>query len=168
MIYCQHADTCLNNVLCHLCKEESLLRLPPIPSYDRPKTGKRRQGDKFEKDSAKKYRKKMTLSRGRPKINSGSMWFDSGGDFDAGLFTEEMKDTAKRSQGKGSISIKKEWLDKAIAEQISNGKPPCISFCYKDADEIYTVFNRDDILDLVLRMRALEAELIRMYQEESE
>jgi len=52
------------------------------------------------------------------------------------------------------MSIKREWLEKAKEECSRNDKTMCLPFRFKEDENIYCIFEMNDIADLVTTMKA--------------
>ena len=96
-----------------------------------------------------------TIQQARRSIRSGALWFETGDIVDEILHPECKERTGRQlKSGDQSISIQKRWLEKASDECKHNNKVMCLPFRFKGDDKIYTIFEHNDIAELVTLMKA--------------
>jgi hypothetical protein len=83
------------------------------------------------------------------------LWFEKGDIVDTILHPEckERKGNELKS-GEKSISIRREWLEKAADECKFEDKTMCLPFRFKGDENIYCIFKNDDIVSLITTMKA--------------
>ena len=83
------------------------------------------------------------------------LWFEKGDIVDTILHPEckERKGNELKS-GEKSISIKREWLEKAAEECQFEDKTMCLPFRFKGDSNIYCIFQNNDIATLITKMKA--------------
>lgn len=162
---CEYENYCLNNTKCFRCINQSLLKMKGrkgqqktaslFSSYD----NKTAQADDSWKDLEQQVANQLnnipTMQEARRSIASGAMWWEKGDVVDTILHPEckERKGNELKS-GEKSISIKREWLEKAADECKFEDKTMCLPFRFKGDDNIYCIFKNDDIATLITTMKA--------------
>ena len=109
----------------------------------------------LEEQVAKKLNNIPTITEARRSRASGALWFEKGDIVDNILHPEckERKGNELKS-GEKSISIKKEWLEKAAEECKFEDKTMCLPFRFKGDENIYCIFKNDDIATLITMMKS--------------
>jgi hypothetical protein len=142
---CTSHDKCLNNTLCKVCTDCSLLKLKK--EYKKPQKYRERQGTDFEKKIIKTSnrikQKPKPKDAARATINSGAFWMDK-----ADISLEDLLVEAKDRGTEKSMSIKREWLEKVYDESLEVGRLPVLTFQFKDDDTIYAVMRYEDLLHI--------------------
>ena len=162
---CVYESSCLNYGKCYRCTSESLLKIKGqkgqrktaglFSSYD----NKTAQADDSWKDLEQQVADKLnnipTMQEARRSRASGALWFEKGDIVDRILHPEckERKGNELKS-GEKSISIKREWLEKAADECKFEDKTMCLPFRFKGDENIYCIFKNDDIAELITTMKA--------------
>ena len=158
---CEYESTCLNNSKCMRCYNNSLLKLKheKRKSYASHSTQKDRakkdSWKSLEQDVANKLNQIPTISEARRSRASGALWFEKGDIVDDILHPECKERTPiELKSGEHSISIKREWLEKAKDECRTLDKTMCLPFRFKEDENIYCIFDMDDIAALVTTMKS--------------
>ena len=158
---CEYESSCLNSSKCFRCYSQSLLKLKheQRKSYASHSTQKDRQKKDswkhLEQDVANKLNQIPSIAEARRSRASGALWFEKGDIVDDILHPECKERTAtKLKSGEHSISIKKEWLEKAKEECIFSEKTMCLPFRFKGDENIYCIFDMNDIASLVTTMKS--------------
>ena len=165
---CEYESACLNNDKCWKCFEQSLLKLKKKP-WEKKSSGKKftnvsNTKAKNSEDSWKNLEQEVadslnnipTIQQARRSIRSGALWFETGDIVDEILHPECKERTGRQlKSGDQSISIQKHWLEKASDECKHNNKVMCLPFRFKGDDKIYTIFEHNDIAELITLMKAL-------------
>lgn len=161
---CNYESSCQNYGKCYRCTNQSLLKIKGqkgqrnaglFVSQDK----KTAQADDSWKDLEQQVADKLnnipTIQEARRSRASGALWFEKGDIVDAILHPEckERKGNELKS-GEKSISIKKEWLEKATEECMFEDKTMCLPFRFKGDENIYCIFKNDDIATLITTMKA--------------
>ena len=163
---CIYESSCLNyDKFCYRCTNEKLLKLKgqkgqrKTTDLLRSNNYKTANADDSWKDLEQQVADKLnnipTIQEARRSIASGAMWWEKGDVVDSILHPEckERKGNELKS-GEKSISIKKEWLEKAADECKHEDKTMCLPFRFKGDDNIYCIFNNNDIAELITMMKA--------------
>lgn len=165
---CEYENVCLNNSKCFLCKNQNMLKLNQKPwqkqtakrhnkfvSVHDDKAGKKEDSWKnLEQEVADSLNNIPTIQEARRSIRSGALWFETGDIVDEILHPECKERTGRQlKSGDQSISIQKLWLEKAADECKSNNKVMCLPFRFKGDDKIYTIFEHNDIAELITLMK---------------
>lgn len=161
---CAYESSCLNYGKCFRCDNQSLLKLKGqkgqrktaglFSSHD----NKTAQADDSWKDLEQQVADKLnnipTMQEARRSRASGALWFEKGDIVDTILHPEckERKGNELKS-GEKSISIKREWLEKAADECKFEDKTMCLPFRFKGDENIYCIFRNDDIAELITMMK---------------
>lgn len=158
---CEYESACLNSSKCFRCYDQSLLKLKheKRKSYASQSTQKDRakkdSWKSLEQDVTNKLNRIPTITEARRSIASGALWFEKGDIVDDILHPECKERTAKElKSGEHSMSIKREWLEKAKEECIHNNKTMCLPFRFKEDENIYCIFDMNDIAALVTTMKS--------------
>ena len=162
---CVYESSCMNYGKCFRCIEQNLLKIKGqkgqrktaglFNAYD----NKTAQADDSWKDLEQQVADKLnnipTMREERRSIASGAMWWEKGDIVDTILHPEckERKGNELKS-GEKSISIKREWLEKAAEECKFEDKTMCLPFRFKGDENIYFIFKNDDIAQLITIMKA--------------
>lgn len=178
MIYedCPYNDRCLNNNKCYKCNENYLLlKLPEdkikkklkqkskMNSYKTERKYKKNNDESWkglEQEVSNKLNNIPTIEEARRSKRSGALEFEKGDIVDSILHPEckERKGTTLKT-GEKTMSIKKEWLEKAKEECKNTDKTMCLPFRFKDDKNIYAIIDFDDLASLVTTLKAYEIEL---------
>ena len=158
---CEYESSCLNSSKCFRCYNKSLLKLKheQRKSYASQSTQKdRNEKDSWkslEQDVANKLNQIPTISEARRSRASGALWFEKGDIVDDILHPECKERTPNELKtGEKSMSIKREWLEKAKEECIHSDKTMCLPFRFKGDEHIYCIFDMNDIASLVTTMKS--------------
>lgn len=162
---CQHESYCLNSSKCYRCNNASLLKVKGqrgqrrtaglIEYMDNKKAQADNSWEDLEQQVANKLNNIPTIEEARRSRASGALWFEKGDIVDSILHPEckERKGNELKS-GEKSISIKKEWLEKAAEECKFEDKTMCLPFRFKGDSNIYCIFKNDDIATLITTMKS--------------
>ena len=182
---CEYENVCLNNVNCFRCFNQKLLKLNTKP-WQKQKTNsvslvkKNNVKEMNAEDSWKNLEQEVadslnnvpSIQEARRSIRSGALWFETGDIVDEILHPECKERTGRQLKaGDQSLSIQKHWLEKASEECKHNSKVMCLPFRFKGDDKIYTIFDHNDIAELITTMKAyirdneIKTEQIRLLEE---
>lgn len=162
---CAYESSCLNYGKCYRCTNQSLLKLKGqkgqrktaglFSSVDHKTATADDSWKDLEQQVADKLNNIPTIQEARRSRASGALWFEKGDIVDAILHPEckERKGNELKS-GEKSISIKREWLEKAAEECKFEDKTMCLPFRFKGDENIYCIFRNDDIAELITMMKA--------------
>lgn len=162
---CPYESSCLNSTKCYRCNNQSLLKLKNqkgqrktaglLSSHDTRTAQADNSWEDLEQQVANKLNNIPTITEARRSRASGALWFEKGDIVDDILHPEckERKGYEMKS-GEKSISIKKEWLEKAAEECKFEDKTMCLPFRFKGDDNIYCIFRNDDIATLITMMKS--------------
>lgn len=162
---CMYENTCENTSKCFRCVDYSLLKLKGQKGQRKTAgllnthSNKTAQADNswedLEQQVANKLNNIPTITEARRSRASGALWFEKGDIVDSILHPEckERKGYELKS-GEKSISIKKEWLEKAAEECQFEDKTMCLPFRFKGDSNIYCIFKNDDIATLITMMKS--------------
>lgn len=162
---CSYESSCLNSENCYRCNNQSLLKIKgqkgrsKTAGLIRPNNAKTATADDSWKDLEQQVADKLNnipnIEQARRSRMSGALPFEKGDIVDSILHPEckERKGSELKS-GEKSISIKKEWLEKAADECKYEDKTMCLPFRFKGDSAIYCIFDMDDIASLVTTMKA--------------
>lgn len=114
----------------------------------------------LEKQIAQGLNRIPTMKEARRARASGALWFEKGDVVDSILHPECKERTAEKS-----FSVKREWLEKALAECKYSDKTMCLPFRFKGDDQIYIVMRNQDIMELITMMKAYMQDNERMSEE---
>ena len=152
---CSYESSCLNYGKCFRCSNQRLLKIKGQKDQQKiagllNNNKKSLQADDSWKDLEQQVADKLnnipTIQEARRSRASGALWFEKGDIVDQILHPEckERKGNELKS-GEKSISIKKEWLEKAADECKFEDKTMCLPFRFKGDTNIYCIFKNDDI-----------------------
>ena len=182
---CEYEATCENNDKCYRCINQNLLKLKTKP-WNRPKKvnnslvkahntkamNAKNSWENLEQEVADSLNNIPNIQDARRSIRSGALWFEKGDIVDEILHPECKERTGRQlKSGDQSISIQKLWLEKAADECKSNSKTMCLPFRFKGDSKIYTIFEHEDIAELITLMKAymrdneLKAQQIKILEE---
>jgi hypothetical protein len=162
---CQYESSCLNSSKCYRCNNLNLLKIKGqkgqrktaglLSTHDERTAQSDKSWEDLEQQVANKLNNIPTITEARRSRASGALWFEKGDIVDDILHPEckERKGNELRS-GEKSISIKKEWLEKAAEECQFEDKTMCLPFRFKGDSNIYCIFKNDDIATLITTMKA--------------
>lgn len=161
---CEYEIRCVNSDKCYRCFDNSLLKLPE----DKQKQKNRKTKVKdhrvasaddswkdLEQTVADKINMVPTMKEARRSRMSGALWFETGDIVDDILHPEckERKGRELKS-GEKSISIQKAWLTKAKMECENTERIMVLPFRFKEDDDIYAIFDMEDIAQLITTTKA--------------
>lgn len=162
---CEYENYCLNNTKCFRCVDKNLLKMKGRKGQQKTASlfsihdNKTAQADDSWKDLEQQVANQLnnipTMQEARRSIASGAMWWEKGDIVDTILHPEckERKGNELKS-GEKSISIRREWLEKAADECKFEDKTMCLPFRFKGDENIYCIFKNDDIVSLITTMKA--------------
>ena len=109
----------------------------------------------LEQQVADKLNNIPSIKEARRSRASGALWFEKGDIVDEILHPEckERKGNDLKT-GEKSMSIKREWLEKAAKECEFSEKTMCLPFRFKGDENIYCIFKNNDIAELITTMKA--------------
>lgn len=183
---CEYESVCANNDKCYRCVDQKLLKQKTKPwekkkynsisLVDRSDT-KKMNSDKSWEDLEQKVADSLnnvpSIQNARRSIRSGALWFEKGDIVDEILHPECKERTGNQLKaGDQSISIHRRWLEKASDECKNTKKTMCLPFRFKGDSKIYTIFEHNDIAELITLMKSyirdneLKTEQIRVLEEE--
>lgn len=183
---CEYEANCLNNTNCYRCFNQNLLKLN-IKPWQKQKTSNKNlfqthdtkaknadnSWENLEEEVAESLNNVPTIQDARRSIRSGALWFETGDVVDEILHPECKERTGRQlKSGDQSISIQRQWLEKAADECKNNNKFMCLPFRFKGDDKIYTIFDHNDIAELVTLMKSyihdneLKTQQIKMLEEQ--
>lgn len=165
---CEYEATCENNDKCFRCVNQKLLKLKTKPwnkqknvrnsvvqTHDIKAKNAKNSWEDLEQEVAESLSNVPTIQDARRSIRSGALWFEKGDVVDEILHPECKERTGRQlKSGDQSISIQKLWLEKAAEECKGINKFMCLPFRFKGDDKIYTIFEHNDIAELVTLMKA--------------
>ena len=177
---CMHENRCLNSAKCYRCFGESLLKLPEDKQRLKHKktvvhNHKTAQADNswedLEDQVALKLNQVPTMKEARRSRASGALWFEKGDIVDSLLHPEckERKGNELKT-GDKSMSIRRDWLEKAKEEIKHSDKKMCLPFRFKGDDSVYVIMDFEDVAELAQfakaymqdnDMKAKEIELLK-------
>lgn len=167
---CEFEFSCKNNNKCFRCVDQSLLNIEKKP-WEKANQFKRKSGftkkettkASQQKDSWKDLEQQVadslnnvpSIVDARRSRASGALWFETGDIVDEILHPECKERTGRQlKSGDQSISIQKRWLEKASEECRQSDKVMCLPFRFKGDTKIYTIFDHDDIAQLITTMKS--------------
>lgn len=158
---CEYGLRCLNNNKCYRCRDQMLLKLPkekyksqqikkPKKEFDEEDSWK-----ELEQQVADKLNKVPTMKEARRTRRSGALWYEQGDILDE-ILHPECKERAGRElkTGEKTISLRKEWLEKAASECEKTNKTMCLPFRFKNDETIYAIISFEDLANLITQMKA--------------
>lgn len=162
---CEYESVCQNSDKCYRCSEQRLLsikgqavkkKISEIVGKTNHKTA---QADNSWEDLEQKVADKLnnvpTIQEARRSRASGALWFEKGDIVDSILHPEcKERKGSELKTGEKSMSIKKEWLEKAAEECQFTDKVMCLPFRFKGDSNIYCIFRNDDIAELITTMKS--------------
>lgn len=162
---CEYLNICQNNDKCYRCVDQKLLKIKGqkgqrktaglLNTHDYKTANADNSWEDLEQQVADKLNDVPTITEARRSRASGALWFEKGDIVDTILHPEckERKGNELKS-GEKSISIKREWLEKAAEECQFEDKTMCLPFRFKGDSNIYCIFQNNDIATLVTTMKA--------------
>ncbi len=165
---CPYEYNCINNDRCYMCNEGSMYKTDVKP-WGKPKkkkgfvnesvNAKVANADDSWKDLEQKVADSLNdipdIQSARRSIRSGALWFETGDIVDDILHPEcKEREGRELKSGDRSMSIQKLWLEKAAEECKSSNKVMCLPFRFKGDSKIYTIFEHNDIAELITLMKA--------------
>ena len=165
---CEYESMCLNNDKCYRCIDQNLLKLKTKPwnkskkaknsivqTHDTKAMNAKNSWENLEQEVAESLNNVPSIQEARRSIRSGALWFEKGDVVDEILHPECKERTGRQlKSGDQSISIQKLWLEKAADECRNNSKTMCLPFRFKGDNKIYTIFEHEDISELITLMKA--------------
>lgn len=176
---CEYDSICLNSDKCYRCFNQSLLKLKNkkqtsrisglIDTHNQRTAMADDSWKDLEQQVADKLNQIPTIQDARRSRASGALWFEKGDIVDS-ILHPECKERSGRElkTGDKSMSIKREWLEKAAEECQFESKTMCLPFRFKGDTTIYCIFKNDDIATLITTMKAymLDNERLRLENEQ--
>lgn len=162
---CEYESVCQNSDKCYRCSGQRLLSIPGqkgrrkvsdiIKKVDNKTANADNSWEDLEQQVADKLNNIPTIQEARRSRASGALWFEKGDIVDSILHPEckERKGSELKS-GEKSMSIKREWLEKAADECRFTDKTMCLPFRFKGDDTIYCIFKNDDVAELITTMKS--------------
>lgn len=166
---CSYLPYCSNSKACSRCVNQSLLKLPQKYKTLKPKREKAfdyktANEDDSWKDLEQRFADKINvvppIEQARRSRASGALWFEKGDIVDNILHPE-----CKERSGEKSFAMQREWLEKAKKECEGTDKTMCLPFRFKGDENIYVVFDSNDIVNLVTTMKSYMHDNERLQQE---
>ena len=165
MNICIYENTCQNNDKCYRCSNQNLLKIKGQKGQQKTcgilndYKHKIAQSDDSWKDLEQQVADKLnnipTIEEARRSRASGALWFEKGDIVDIILHPEcKERQGNQLKSGEKSISIKKEWLEKASDECKFTDSTMCLPFRFKGDTNIYCIFENNDIATLITTMKA--------------
>lgn len=165
MIMCEYEALCQNSDKCYRCFNRDLLSIKGqkkpnrteglFSTYDNRTAMSDDSWKDLEQQVANKLNHVPTIQDARRSRASGALWFEKGDVVDSILHPEcKERSGTELKGGEKSMSIKREWLEKAREECRFTSKTMCLPFRFKGDSAIYCIFNNDDIATLVTTMKA--------------
>lgn len=165
---CIYEGRCLNIAKCFMCNNYSLFKENVKPwnkkrssnktflnTHDTKAANAEDSWKNLEQEVADSLNNVPEIHEARRSRRSGAMWFETGDIVDDILHPECKERTGRQLKtGDQSLSIQKMWLEKAADECKSNNKKMCLPFRFKGDDKIYTIFEHNDIAELITTMKA--------------
>ena len=170
---CEFENRCQNTRFCYRCFNESMLKLPEDKQRQKYKkktihNQKTAQADNswedLEDQVALKLNQVPNIKEARRSRASGALPFEKGDIVDSLLHPEcKERKGSELKTGAKSMSIKKEWLEKAKEEVKHSDKRMCLPFRFKEDDAIYVIMDFEDLADLTQTAKAYihEEEVLR-------
>lgn len=162
---CRYEGVCKNSDKCYRCVSMSLLNIPNqkgkskvtelIHNVDNKVAQADNSWEDLEQQVADKLNNIPSIKEARRSRASGALWFEKGDIVDEILHPEckERKGNDLKT-GEKSMSIKREWLEKAAKECEFSEKTMCLPFRFKGDENIYCIFKNNDIAELITTMKA--------------
>lgn len=165
---CEYESVCINNDKCYRCVDQKLLKQKTKP-WDKKKSNsislvnktdtKKMNSDNSWEDLEEKVAVSLnnvpSIKDARRSIRSGALWFEKGDIVDEILHPECKERTGNQLKaGDQSISIHRRWLEKASDECKNTKKVMCLPFRFKGDENIYTIFEHNDIAELITLMKS--------------
>lgn len=161
---CEYYGSCKNSDKCYRCYKQQLLKLGGrkenkvssfIPKHDVRTAQADDSWKDLEQQVADKLNNIPTIQDARRSRASGALWFEKGDVVDDILHPEcKERSGHELKGGDKSMSIKREWLEKAREECRLTQKTMCLPFRFKGDSRIYCIFDNDDIASLIVTMKS--------------
>lgn len=161
---CEYELQCLNAGKCFRCSDHKLLKLKKggqrktaafLNSEDSKKANADNSWEDLEQQVADQLNNVPTIHEARRSRASGALWFETGDIVDSILHPEcKERQGNELKSGEKSMSIKREWLEKAAEECRNDGRTMCLPFRFKGDSNIYCIFKNEDIAELITMMKA--------------
>lgn len=161
---CEYEPRCLNSDKCYRCFKQDLLKLKGkqpsrvsglIDTHDQKTAMAEDSWKDLEQQVADRLNQVPSIREARRARASGALWFEKGDIVDTILHPECKERSGKELKtGDKSMSIKREWLEKAAEECQYEGTTMCLPFRFKGDKNIYCIFKNDDIATLITTMKA--------------
>lgn len=162
---CEYESVCKNSDKCYRCSGQRLLNIPNqkgkkkvtdmIHKVDHKTANADNSWEDLEQQVANKLNNIPTIQEARRSRASGALWFEKGDIVDTILHPECKERTGNELKtGEKSMSIKKEWLEKAAKECEFSERTMCLPFRFKGDENIYCIFKNDDIAELITMMKS--------------
>lgn len=168
---CYYYHQCLNNAKCLRCQDEQLLKLPKSAGQKKtrsstPASTKDNSWEELEDRVAEELNRIKPLDQARRARASGALWFEKGDVLDTLLHCECKERSGNDLKGGNkSMSIQRDWLEKAKEETRFNHKTMCLPFRFKGDEQIYAIFEFNDMAELVQTAKAFMEDNERLEQE---
>lgn len=161
---CPYENRCKNSDKCYRCFGESLLKLPEDKNrkkykktavYNQKVAQSEDSWEDLEQTVADQLNMVPTMQEARRSRASGALWFEKGDIVDSILHPECKERTGRAlKSGTRSMSIQREWLEKAKEEVRHSNKIMCLPFRFKEDANTYVIFDFDDIAELIQYTKA--------------
>lgn len=164
---CEYETRCLNNAKCYRCFEGTLLKLPEDKvrkqrQQQRPKTRNAQQPPwrQFEEQVTRKLNATPTIVElgARRQPGSGNQVAHPGDSIDEVVLVECKDHRTITARGKKVHTIHQDWLEKN-AQEAGVSRKPLYVFRFAEDDQIYAIFEFDDVLSLIHEVKVLRAEV---------
>lgn len=170
---CEYYARCQNNSKCVSCgPNQRFLKLPEDKTrqkYEqRQRTGYKNKTDdlngeksweQLEQSIANDVNAVPRFKEAERTVRSGALWFAPGDVRDDLLLIEAKDHKILDSQGRKTMSIKKDVIDKIIEEARQTGKYPGFVWRYKGDPERYAVQPFEDLASLVQLLKSYSHEI---------
>lgn len=161
---CEFESRCLNNKICFRCYNHSRLKV----KCDSKRTVREKKvsykdsvkdnsWETLEQEMVDKLNNPVPIQQARRSRGSGNVWFEKGDVLDS-IVTMECKERTGTllKSGERSMSIKREWLEKAKDEAMLNGKTMALPFRFKGDEQSYIIMESNSIIELINTLKAYQ------------
>lgn len=161
---CEFENVCLNNTKCFRCYNTSMLKIKGQKSrslrdvvVSKKDLAKDNSWESLEQEMVDKLNKPIHIQQARRSRGSGNVWFEKGDVLDS-IVTMECKERTGNllKSGERSMSIKREWLEKAAEEARLNGKTMALPFRFKGDERSYIIMESNSIIELINTLKAYQ------------
>jgi hypothetical protein len=123
--------------------------------FDHSKANKENSWEGLEDNMVDKLNNIPSISQARRSRGSGNTWFEKGDVLDMFVTMECKERTGKElKSGEKSMSIKREWLEKATEEARGNDRVMALPFRFKGDENTYIIMEDDSIIELINTLKA--------------